>query len=371
MARKKYKRGLRIERHANGYWYITGTLYGTRLRESTGARDADQAQEILAARIREITARALGRGRHRYTWQEAVIKYFDGEIKKKSIEEDRRYCRKLGPYLAGLFLDEIKMKTLQPYIDDELAPRIDAEGNETPGNTPSTVNHALQVVRRILGLAGGIWENHHGDPWIDRVPPITFIKNKSKRAPRPLTYEEQDLILSLLPDYMRAPLLFKANTGTREQEVVGLRWSWLKTIPETDIEIFLIPDDRVKNAEPRIVLLNSICRAIIQTQRGENRDFVFPGPNGRMERLNTTSFRTARKNANLPDVRVHDFKHTLGARLRAVGVPEEDRKFLLGHKGGHSMTTHYSTPELFRMLDYLEQVVDPIKLTLVRKNSIA
>jgi len=42
-------------------------------------------------------------------------------------------------------------------------------------------------------------------------------------------------------------------------------------------------------------------------------------------------------------------KHTLGRRLRAAGVTEEDRKALLGHKNG-SITSHYSAAELDQLI---------------------
>jgi integrase len=53
----------------------------------------------------------------------------------------------------------------------------------------------------------------------------------------------------------------------------------------------------------------------------------------------------AREKVGLPQVRVHDLKHTFGRRLRAAGVSFEDRQDLLGHRSGR-ITTHYSMPEL-------------------------
>jgi integrase len=56
-----------------------------------------------------------------------------------------------------------------------------------------------------------------------------------------------------------------------------------------------------------------------------------------------------RERAGLPDVRVHDLKHTFGRRLRAAGVSFEDRQDLLGHKSSR-ITTHYSMPELENLI---------------------
>ena len=64
----------------------------------------------------------------------------------------------------------------------------------------------------------------------------------------------------------------------------------------------------------------------------------------------STGWRKARVNAGLPDVRVHDLKHTFGRRLRAAGVSFEDRQDLLGHKSAR-ITTHYSAAELSKLLE--------------------
>jgi integrase len=67
------------------------------------------------------------------------------------------------------------------------------------------------------------------------------------------------------------------------------------------------------------------------------------------------AWRTARKKAELPWLRVHDLKHTFGRRLRAAGVSFEDRQDLLGHKSGR-ITTHYSAPELINLIQAAERV---------------
>jgi integrase len=67
------------------------------------------------------------------------------------------------------------------------------------------------------------------------------------------------------------------------------------------------------------------------------------------------TWRKARKRAGLPEVRVHDLKHTYGRRLRAAGVSFEDRQDLLGHKSGR-ITTHYSAAELHNLIEAANRV---------------
>jgi integrase len=70
-----------------------------------------------------------------------------------------------------------------------------------------------------------------------------------------------------------------------------------------------------------------------------------------------SAWKTARTRVELPQVRVHDLKHTFGRRLRAAGVSFEDRQDLLGHRSGQ-ITTHYSAAELTRLIEAADRVCD-------------
>jgi integrase len=73
--------------------------------------------------------------------------------------------------------------------------------------------------------------------------------------------------------------------------------------------------------------------------------------------MNDSAWRKARLRAGLPQVRVHDLKHTFGRRLRAAGVGFEDRQDLLGHLSGR-ITTHYSQAELANLIAAANQVCE-------------
>jgi hypothetical protein len=83
-----------------------------------------------------------------------------------------------------------------------------------------------------------------------------------------------------------------------------------------------------------------------------------------------TAWKKARTRARLKRVCVHDLRHTFGQRLRAAGVPLEDRKALLGHKCG-DVTTHYSAPELAKVIEYVERVCVERPNTVLRLASPA
>ncbi len=74
-----------------------------------------------------------------------------------------------------------------------------------------------------------------------------------------------------------------------------------------------------------------------------------------MSRMYNRAGKHARIRSGLPQVRVHDLKHTFGRRLRAAGVSFEDRQDLLGHKSGR-ITTHYSQAELVQLINAANKV---------------
>jgi len=73
-------------------------------------------------------------------------------------------------------------------------------------------------------------------------------------------------------------------------------------------------------------------------------------------KIYNNGWKRAREKVSLRQVRVHDLKHTFGYRLRAAGVCFEDRQDLLGHKSQRN-TTHYSAPDVNRLLAEAEKVV--------------
>ena len=103
------------------------------------------------------------------------------------------------------------------------------------------------------------------------------------------------------------------------------------------------------------MVLNRIARSVIDEPRAAPSEYVFTYKGSPVKTINNTAWKRARETVDLPQVRVHDLKHTFGRRLRAAGVPNETRKVLLGHKNS-DITTHYSAPELEELLEAAHRV---------------
>ena len=151
--------------------------------------------------------------------------------------------------------------------------------------------------------------------------------------------------------------LFAVNTGCRDSEICGLRWDWEVKVPELEHGVSSSPVRYVKNGDDRLVVLNRIAASVVDGRaRNASGACVFLSRKAR----NTHAEFRVDEGANagrLPQVRVHDLKHTFGRRLRAAGVSFEDRQDLLGHRSGR-ITTHYSAAELARLIDAANQVCE-------------
>jgi len=328
----------------DGTWYVQKKIKGRRFRESCGTRDVQEAERYLAHLVeRERNAR-LYSIRPQRTFREAALKYL-AEEEKASLAKDAWALKRINPFIGKLTIDNVHMGTLRAYINHG---KIQKWKNRT-------INMPLEVVRRILNLAASEWLDEHGLTWLQSAPKIRLLPRDDAREPYPLSWDEQTKLFSALPEHLRMMCLYAVNTGLRNKEVCGLQWDDEIEIEALDTSVFIIPKERVKNREDRLVVLNRVARAVIDRVRGDHPTWVFTYKGSPVRSMYNTAWKEARKAVGLPFVRIHDLKHTYGRRLRSAGVSFEDRQDLLGHKSGR-ITTHYSAPELINLIQASERV---------------
>jgi len=153
--------------------------------------------------------------------------------------------------------------------------------------------------------------------------------------------------------------LFAVNTGLRDSNVCGLRWSWEVSIPELKRSVFVIPRQLFKSRRAHVVILNDAAWSIVESQRGKHSEWVFSYRGDCVGTMNNTAWQRARREANLPGVRVHDLRHTFATRLRAAGTHEEDRAALLGH-ARRTMPELYASADVGRLVALANRVLDRV-----------
>jgi integrase len=331
-----------------GTWHIDKRILGRRICQSTGTDQVEEAERCLA-RVMEACRQAQVYGvRPARTFEQAAAKFVLENQHKRSLQDDIERLRGLMPWIGDVTLDRLHMGTLQPWI----------EHRRRSGIAVGTINHGLQIVRRILNLASGEWVDEHGLTWVHATARIKLLPNRSKRQPYPLTWDEQERMFALLPRYLADMALFAVNTGCRDAEICNLQWEWEVEVSELDTSVFIIPRQCVKNGDERLVVLNEVARSVIESRRSVDATYVFTFKSKPIRYMLNSGWRTARRKAGLDRLRVHDLKHTFGRRLRAAGVSFEDRQDLLGHRSTR-ITSHYSAAELTKLIEAANRVCKP------------
>ena len=323
-----------------GIWHIDKRILGRRICQSTGTDQVEEAERSLARVMEECRQAQVYGVRPARTFEQAAAKFVLENQHKRSLQDDIERLRGLMPWIGDVALDRLHMGTLHPWM----------EHRRRSGIAVGTINHGLQIVRRILNLAAGEWVDEHGLTWLHAAARIKLLPNRSKRQPYPLTWDEQERMFALLPKHLADMALFAVNTGCRDAEVCNLRWEWEVEVSQLNTSVFIIPRQCVKNGDERLVVLNEVARSVIESRRSVDATYVFAFKGKPIRYMLNSGWRTARRKAGLDHVRVHDLKHTFGRRLRAAGVSFEDRQDLLGTRSTR-ITSHYSAAELTRLIE--------------------
>lgn len=340
-------------------WHIEKVIAGQIVRCSTGEQELDQAERYLAKLIEDTRKVKVYGERIERTFDEAAARYIDEYNHKRSLDRDIVSLKAVMPYIGNMELRRIHSGVLDEFI----------RARKKAGITAGTLNRDLSIIKRVLKLCAELWRDENGRPWLDTAPMLVKVQGV-ERKPRPISWPEQELLLKSMPLYLANMSLFMLNTGLRDQELCGLKWEGEHDVQGTPSTAFIITEEAAKNKRARIVVLNSVARRIVDSQRGNNSEFVFSFEGRKLSRMNNRAWRSAVKESGLMGVRVHDLRHTFGMRLRAEGISLEDRQDLLGHHSGN-ITTHYSKVEINRLIDCVELLCSERRpeLTLVRRAS--
>lgn len=346
---------------------------GQRIYQRLGKVSQDEAEAWLRQQQGEIDAEranSLRSGDERL-WASAAQKYLSECAKRKvrTLGMISRHVTDLLPYIGTLPMRDVCNDSLEQF---KLERQEDGVKN-------STINRSLEVVRTTVIRAARVWREN-GKPWLTTAPLIEMLdENAQKRPPYPIDWQQQAKLLTELPRHLQDMVEFAVNTGARDENVCGLRWDWEVPVPELKRSVFVIPPEVFKSNRAHVLVLNDVAWDIVNRQRGRHKEHVFVYrrervknfdqepvmPYRRVGTMNNTAFQEARIDAGLPQVRVHDLRHTFGQRLRNAGVPEEDRKLLLGHSVEGDMAQLYATATLDRLLQAANSVLTTRDRTMV------
>jgi integrase len=365
---KTRTRGVHLQ--PDGTRHLDKVWHGERIHARLGQVSQEEAEACLIRKQRDVDAGREEQLRpgHERLFASGAKRYLS-ECKTKgvrTVDVIAYHILLLDPYVGSLTMADVCDQSFEEFKEDRLV----------AGKTPATVNRSLEVARTIMNRAARVWRAG-GKPWLGAAPLIEMLDESGGRKPYPITWAEQAELLKPLPPHLQRMVTFAVNTGARDDNICGLLWSWERPVPELERSVFLIPAEEFKSKRPHVLVLNDVAWRIVEEARaiarnaaaGDDVDHVFVWRRERVKNvaqapamawsavdtINNSGYQTARTAAKLPQVRVHDLRHTYAQRLRDAGVAEEDRALLLGH-AIQGMPQHYATATIARLVDAANKV---------------
>jgi integrase len=116
-------------------------------------------------------------------------------------------------------------------------------------------------------------------------------------------------------------------TGARKSEILTARWEYVRL----DLRLLVVPLS--KSGKPRHIPLSDEALAIITSlQRRHGCPWLFPGHNPEKPLSDVFLFwKQLRQELGMPDVRIHDLRHTFASCLVNAGHSLYEVQKLLGH----------------------------------------
>ncbi len=236
---------------------------------------------------------------------------------KKSWEMDiSRIRNHLLPYFGAMRMSDIEKRDVVQLINDQL-----------PSYKPGSINRVIILLRYMFNLAIK-WEVEG----VSRNPTagIPLLK-EDNHVERFLSSEEAKALLIAIKN-SKNPMLqhiisMLILTGARKREVLDAKWE------DFDMErnIWRIPTTKAGKA--RIVPLSDAASVLLIKLRQRKRcAHAFANP-ATLKPYSSVyySWHTARKEAGLNDVRVHDLRHSFASFLVNAGRSLYEVQTLLGH----------------------------------------
>jgi integrase len=203
--------------------------------------------------------------------------------------------------------------------------------------SPASIDHHPKLLRRMLNLAVQ-WDMLEKNP----LRGIQLL-NVDNRVEHYLDDEQLKRLLAVLhADSNRMVcllLMFLLSTGARSNEARQATWSQI----DQENGVWRIPATNSKSKKIRSVPLNDSALWVLeQVDTQGKHEVVFANPEtGKAYTPVTHFWYRLRKKANIPNVRIHDLRHSFASMLVSGGRSLYEVQQILGHSDP-KMTMRYS-----------------------------
>ena len=275
-----------------------------------------------------------------------------GSIKPKTLYQYQQIIKQhINPVLGSIKINELKPAEIQAFYNNKVELGI---GVRTVRLIHSVLHCALNHALK-LGI-------------IYRNPSDAVYKPKAQKREMEILDEDQVRRLLIAAKGKRHEALYKVaiTTGLRKGELLGLKWSdldWDTQQLNVQRQIQRVPQEGLTYSQPktaagrRMIVLGSDTISTLKEHRkrqwveiefkGEkwqNHDLIFPSSIGTplsQSNLNR-DYKQLLSEANLPDIRFHDLRHTAASLMLKQGISVKVVQERLGHSDAAMTLNVYS-----------------------------
>jgi len=315
--------GLRIRPSGRRSWFVRVRRRGKHQRVTLGAvEDLDaptarmQARRILAEVALDGLPRRVAQ-RQSPTFADYVDEFWRDCAHHWKLSTQKRNWDAIrldiAPQFGLMRLDIIGRSDIIRWRDDC------AEGKQ------AKFNRALPVLAAMLKYAEALGYLRKGSNPCRGTP--RFKRKAMERFLSPPEYRRLGLALSQAEEThpaQVAAIRLLLYTGARLQEIGGLQWDWVQA-PR-----LLLPDS--KTGPKTIWLCSQAVRILQAVPRREGCPFVFPNQKGTAPLKLDNWWSKFRRRCALPDLRIHDLRHSYASIAIRHNIPLATIGRLLGHE---------------------------------------
>jgi integrase len=266
----------------------------------------EKAMEICTAIARgEDPATDAKEAHKELTFGDLTAAYMDRHARphKRSADEDENILRRYIPKgWNGRRLSDISR--------NEIA-KLHARIGDEHGHYAA--NRTLALLRTMFNLARD-WELFKADNPADGIK--HFKEQKRERYLSPEELQRVNAALLEEPDWRwRAYFPIVLMLGTRRSELLAMRWADIDVTART----WRIPETKAGNTH--LLPLSAPVMAILESLPSKDKsEWCFPGDGASGHLMEPAkAWQRIRNRAGVPDVRIHDLRHTLASWLVAQG----------------------------------------------------
>lgn len=305
----------------------------------------DQAREIARRWVAEVAAGRDPAGekqdrRAMPSVADLMRSYLDSHVRLRNKPSTAAYVRDLVERI--ICADPIARLKVSDVVAADVA-RLQARLSDTP-TTANRVRSALSTAFVLAETWGFRPRNSNPCTEVQKYPekakerflyPAEFaaLGDALDKAERGCLHIEEGAKLRLrsVSKPAVAALRLMILTGARRGEILGLRWEWI----DRQAAHVSLPDS--KTGKKRI-LLNPAALAVLDglEMPASGRGYVIRGGNGNNPEMPLVNIKDAwgavRLAAGLPDVRIHDLRHSFASVMVSGGMSLPMIGALLGHR---------------------------------------